>query len=222
MIGVDVPNSRAYTDASEQLAISAGLRVLTREIVPPTTTDFASFATRIAESDATWAWANGPWGAQIGVFDSLQRLGWPGTYLVYGLAPAEEELRRRQASNLLALTATAMFAEQLPIHQEIRAAAAQYGTTYPVEQLGEGWVTAMVLHEVVRSSSETHDAGHVLSALNQLDLDTQGLRGSRITFTRDNHFRTQGSYKVYRWDSQTEQIAVVSDWEVVDVVPRGN
>jgi hypothetical protein len=222
VIGVDVPNSRAYTDASEQLAISAGLRVLTREIVPPTTTDFASFATRIAESDATWAWANGPWGAQIGVFDSLQRLGWPGTYLVYGLAPAEEELRRRQASNLLALTATAMFAEQLPIHQEIRAAAAQYGTTYPVEQLGEGWVTAMVLHEVVRSSSETHDAGHVLSALNQLDLDTQGLRGSRITFTRDNHFRTQGSYKVYRWDSQTEQIAVVSDWEVVDVVPRGN
>ena len=61
---------------------------------------------------------------------------------------------------------------------------------------------------------------HVLSSLNKLDVDPRGLRGSRVTFTPDNHFRTQGSYKVYRWDSQTEQITVVSDWDAVDIVPR--
>jgi hypothetical protein len=115
-----------------------------------------------------------------------------------------------------------MFAEQLPIHQEIRGVAAQYGTTYPVEQLGEGWVTAIVLHEVIRSSSEPLNAGHILAALNKLDVDTRGLRGSRVTFTPDNHFCTQASYKVYRWDAQTEQIVVVSDWDAVDVVPRAN
>ena len=89
-----------------------------------------------------------------------------------------EELRRRQDGNLLALTATAMFAEQLPIHQEYQSAAAQYGTTYPVEQLGEGWVTAMVLEAVVSSSNETLDAGHVLSSLNKLDVDPRGLRAA--------------------------------------------
>ena len=78
----------------------------------------------------------------------------------------------------------------------------------------------MVLEAVVSSSNETLDAGHVLSSLNKLDVDPRGLRGSRVTFTPDNHFRTQGSYKVYRWDSQTEQITVVSDWDAVDIVPR--
>jgi ABC-type branched-subunit amino acid transport system substrate-binding protein len=219
LIGMDIPISRAYVAAGEENAVQAGMQVVTRQILPLTVTDFSSFATQVAQSGAHWAWAGAPWGAALGPFESLQKLGWTGNYLLWAHQPAEEDFRRRKVDNLYGLAANALFVEDLPIHREIRATADKYGTTYPVEQLAEGWVTAMALEEAVRTAVEPLGPPEFQAALNTLDLDTRGLRGGRLTFTPENHFRTQIHYRVYRWDSQQGRIVTVRDWQPIDVTP---
>jgi hypothetical protein len=49
--------------------------------------------------------------------------------------------------------------------------------------------------------------------MESLKLDTKGLRGSPIEWTKDNHFRTKLDYRVYRWDSAKSAIAQVQDWK---------
>ena len=48
-----------------------------------------------------------------------------------------------------------------------------------------------------------------------LKVDLKGLRGGPIEWTKDNHFRTQQYYRVYRWDGA--KTAVVKDWFAYDV-----
>jgi len=220
LIGVDIPVSRAYMDSGAEYANAAGMRVVTKQIMPLTVADFSPFATQVLQSDANWTWAGGPWGAEIGPFEALQKLGWNGNYVLYAHQPAEEEFRRRKVDTLYGVTSNALFAEDLPIHNEIRAAAQKYGATYPVEQLAEGWVTAMVLDEAIRMSDAPFGAAQLQAALNRLDLDTRGLRGTRLTFTPENHFRTQVSYRVYHWESHQQRIVIASDWDTADVAAR--
>jgi hypothetical protein len=220
LIGVDIPVSRAYMESGAEYATEAGMRVATRQIMPLTVTDFSPFATQVVQADANWAWAGGPWGAEIGPFEALQKLGWTGNYVLYAHQPAEEEFRRRKVDALYGVTSNALFTEDLPIHHEIRAAAQKYGATYPIEQLAEGWVTAMVLEEAVRSSDAPFGAAQLRAALDRLDLDTRGLRGTRLTYTPDNHFRTQVSYRVYHWDSHQQRIVIARDWDTADVAAR--
>jgi hypothetical protein len=220
LVGVDIPVSRAYMDSGAEYGSAAGMQVATRQIMPLTVTDFTPFATQVAQSGANWAWAGGPWGAEIGPFDALQKLGWRGNYMLWAHQPAEEEFRRRRSPNLYGLAANTLFAENLPIHTEIRETAAKYGATYPAEQLAEGWVTAMALEEIVRNTEAPGLGPQVQAALNALDLDTRGLRGTRMTFTPENHFRTRTSYRVYHWDERQERIVALRDWETVDVLPR--
>jgi branched-chain amino acid transport system substrate-binding protein len=220
LIGVDIPVSRAYMDSGAEYANAAGLGVVTKQIMPLTVTDFSPFATQVVQADANWAWAGGPWGAEVGPFEALQKLAWTGNYVLYGLPPAEEEFRRRRVDALYGVSSNALFAEDLPIHNDIRAAAQKYGATYPVEQLAEGWVTAMVLEEAVRTSDAPFGAAQLRAALDRLDLDTHGLRGTRMTFTPENHFRTQVSYRVYHWDSHQQRIVIARDWDTTEVAAR--
>jgi branched-chain amino acid transport system substrate-binding protein len=220
LLGVDIPLSRAYIDTSIQLAGPAGIQVVAQQVMPLTVTDFTPFATQIAQSGANWAWAGGPWGAEIGPFESLQKLGWTGNYLLYAHQAAEEDFRRRKVDTLYGITSNAMFFEDLPIHREIRAAAERYGSTYPAIELAEGWVTAMAVEEAFRTSGAPSSAAELQASLNRLDVDTRGLRGSRLTFTSDNHFRQTLAYKVYRWDTRQDRIVVARDWEPTDVTAK--
>ena len=47
--------------------------------------------------------------------------------------------------------------------------------------------------------------------MENLKIDTKGLRGGPIVWTKDNHFRTQLYYRVYKWDGS--KIARVQDWK---------
>jgi hypothetical protein len=51
--------------------------------------------------------------------------------------------------------------------------------------------------------------------MQNLMVDLRGLRGGRIEWTKDNHFRTKQAYRVYRGDGS--KIAIVKDWFVYDV-----
>jgi ABC-type branched-subunit amino acid transport system substrate-binding protein len=55
------------------------------------------------------------------------------------------------------------------------------------------------------------------AAMSNLKVDTNGLRGGPIEWTKDNHFRTRQYYRVYRWDTAKNAIARVKDWYAYDV-----
>jgi branched-chain amino acid transport system substrate-binding protein len=53
--------------------------------------------------------------------------------------------------------------------------------------------------------------------MNNLKVDTKGLRGGPIEWTKENHFRTKQYYRVYRWDPAKSAVALVKDWTALDV-----
>ncbi len=219
LVGIESPIVRTNFDHVTKIASESGIQVVTRQLMPPTATDFTPFATQVQQAGANWVFAWSPWSSQIGPFDALQKLGWKGDYLLWAHQPADEELSRRKVDALYAIAGNALFAEELPVHKQIRAAAQKYKTSYPVEYMAEGWVTAQVLEQTLRNAGWPGGAKAMQAALAKLSVDTQGLRGGPLVFTADNHFRTKAWYKFYRWNSQQNKIVTARDWVGIDVVP---
>ena len=48
-------------------------------------------------------------------------------------------------------------------------------------------------------------------------VDTKGLRGGALEWTKDNHFRTRQYYRVYKWDTAKASIVRAKDWIAYDV-----
>jgi hypothetical protein len=61
------------------------------------------------------------------------------------------------------------------------------------------------------------DAAKIRAAMEQVKVDTEGLRGGPIEWSKDNHFRTRQYYRVYRWDPAKSAITVTKDWVAYDV-----
>ena len=57
----------------------------------------------------------------------------------------------------------------------------------------------------------------MLAAMNTLKVDTKGLRGGPIEFTKDNHYRTRQHYRIYSWDTDKSQLRRVKDWITYEV-----
>jgi hypothetical protein len=55
----------------------------------------------------------------------------------------------------------------------------------------------------------------LVSAMDNLTIDTKGLRGTPIEWTKTNHFRTHQSYRVYRWNGTA--LEAIGDWRRYDV-----
>ena len=70
----------------------------------------------------------------------------------------------------------------------------------------------MVLEAVLKSAGWPADAAKVRAAMENVKVDTKGLRGGPIEWTKDNHFRTRQYYRVYRWDPPSRRSCVAKDW----------
>ena len=219
LVALDVPVSRTSIDYAGELATEAGMQVVSKQVIPATATDFTPFATQLQQAGANWVFAWAPWSTEIGPYDALQKLGWRGNYLLWAHQPAEEELLRRRADNLYAFGGNALFADDLPVHRDIRAAVDRYKTTYPVEYMAEGWSAALALEQALRNCGWPCDAAGLQGALGRLDVDMKGLRGGSLAFSGDNHYRTKAYYKVYRWDPSQSRIVAARDWGALEVVP---
>ena len=53
--------------------------------------------------------------------------------------------------------------------------------------------------------------------MNQLNVDTKGLKGGPIAWTNNNHYRVVGYYRAYRWDSKKDGVIIAKDWTAVEV-----
>jgi branched-chain amino acid transport system substrate-binding protein len=212
-----IPLSRAEMDFAEQQAPGLGMTVVDKEVIPPPTPDYTPFATKLKDAGANWVFSWAPWVTQVRTLEALRRLDWKGDYIAWAHIEAEGELARLKDGSFYVVGANALFQEQLPIHQEIAAAANSAKLTYPVEQLSEGWIAGMVVEAALKATGWPATPEKLAAAMSTLKVDTKGLRGGPIEWTKDNHFRTRQYYRVYRWDGGKGAIERVKDWTAFDV-----
>jgi ABC-type branched-subunit amino acid transport system substrate-binding protein len=212
-----IPISRGEIDYAETLAKSLGMTPVDKEIIPPPTPDYTPFATKIKDAGANWTYSWAPWVTQVRTLEALRRLDWKGDYIAWAHLEAEGELARLKDGKFYVVGANALFQENLPIHAEIRDAAKKAGVKYPAEQMAEGWIAGMVVEAALKATGWPATPAKVAAAMSGLKVDTKGLRGGPIEWTKDNHFRTHQYYRVYRWDTAKNAIVRVKDWYAYDV-----
>jgi branched-chain amino acid transport system substrate-binding protein len=211
-----IPLSRGEMDFAEKQAPDLGMTVVGKEVIPPPTPDYTPFATKLKDAGANWVFSWAPWVTQVRTLEALRRLGWDGDYIAWSHLEAEGELARLKDGKFYVVGANALFQDDLPIHKEIAEAAKKAGVQYPPQQMAEGWIAGMVIEAALKAAGSP-DKEKLAAAMSNLKVDTNGLRGGPIEWTKDNHFRTRQYYRVYRWDTGKNAIVRVKDWVAFDV-----
>jgi len=212
----DIPLSRIELEFAEQLAKEMGLEPIPVVVVPGNTPDFTPFAQKLKDAGADWVLSWALWHVEVGVFEALSRVGWQGSYLLYGHQQTQDELARLKAGHLYAFGGNTLFMENLPIHAEITNLV-KGQTTHPPHYMAEGWVSAMVLEAGLKKCGWPCPKDKLATALASVSVDTRGLRGGPIEWTADNHYRKSTYYKVYRWDPSKNAIAPVGGWTRLEI-----
>lgn len=218
LIGIPVPISRIGVDTAEKVATSLGMETVGKEFIPPTTADYTPFANKIKSAGANWGYAYAPWPAEAKTFEALRRLGWTGQFMAYGHIQAEDELARIADPGLNVFMANSMFLEGGPVFQEIKDAAAAGKYSFPATYGTEGWLSGMVLEQILTKTGWPATAEKVTAAMEQVDLDTKGIRGGALVWNKDNHLRTKQYYRWYHYDADKKAVVRLRDWLAVDVV----
>jgi branched-chain amino acid transport system substrate-binding protein len=212
-----IPLSRGEMEFAAKLAPEVGMTALGIQVVPPPTPDYTPFATNLKDSGANWVFSWAPWVTQVRTFEALRRLGWQGDYVTWAHLEAEGELKRIKDGKLYVVGANALFEDDLPIQKEIAEAVKKAGSKYPPEQMAEGWIAGMVIEAALRGAKQPVTAATLRDSMENLKVDTKGLRGGPIEWTKDNHFRTKQFYRVYKWDPASNKIVRAKDWFSYDV-----
>ena len=212
-----IPIARSEIDYAEGLSKALGMTPVEKQITPPPAPDYTPFATRLKEANPNWVYSWSPWVSQVRTFEALRRLGWNGRYVTWAHLNAEDELVRLKDGELYVFGTNAFFQDDLPVHAEIRAITHRANLKYPTTYLTEGFIAGLVIESVLQTTSWPPTPAKVTAAMNNLKVDTKGLRGGPIEWTKDNHFRTRQYYRVWRWDPAKQAVVRVQDWQAIDV-----
>ena len=211
---MDIPIARVGINAAEAVARKLGIEVADKVAMPASVVDFSPFATKLKDAGATWVFAWSPWAWEIGPFEALLKLGWQGNYLLYAFQPLEATFARLNRENLYAMSGAALLSEGLPELKAIQDVAAKAG----VARIDlEGWIAGVAVHEALKACGWPCPQTKLQTAMNGISINVPGVKGGPIRWTRDNHFRTEQWYKVYRWDAGRGRPVVAKDWTKVDV-----
>lgn len=206
-----IPLSRGEMDYAMELSKMEGMTPVDQEVIPPATADYTPFATKLKDADPNWVYSWAPWVTQVRTLEALRKLGWQDDYIAWGHLEAEAELARLMDSRFYIVNSNSLFQDNQPIHREIEAAAKMAGLKYQAQTMTEGWIGGMAIEAALKAAGASVDAAKLRAAMETLQIDTKGLRGGPIVWTKDNHFRTQLYYRVYKWDGG--KIVRVQDWK---------
>jgi ABC-type branched-subunit amino acid transport system substrate-binding protein len=212
-----IPLSRGEIDYAEGEAKAMGMTPVDKEVIPPPTADYTPFATKLKDANPNWIFSWAPWVTEVKTFEALRRLGWEDDYITWAHIEAEAELTRLKDGKFYVIGANSLFQDNLPVHKQIVDEAKKASVRYPAEQLTEGWIGGLVLEAALKSAGWPADPAKIRAAMEGIKVDTQGLRGGPIEWSKDNHFRTRQYYRVYRWDPAKSAVTVTKDWVSYDV-----
>ena len=210
-----IPLSRGEMDYAMGLSKKMGMTPVDEEVIPPPTADYTSFATKLKDAGPNWVYSWAPWVTQVRTLEALRKLGWSGDYIAWGHLEAESELARLKDGKFYTVNSNAMFQDGLPIQKEIEAAAKKANAKYPAQTMTEGWIAGMTIEAALKGAGAKADRAKLQSAMENLKVDTKGLRGGPIVWTKNNHFRTELYYRVYKWGNG--KIERVQDWKTYAV-----
>ncbi|HEY7242380.1 MAG TPA: ABC transporter substrate-binding protein [Xanthobacteraceae bacterium] len=217
LVAMAIPISRGEIDYAEERAKTMGMTPVNKEVIPPPTADYTPFATKLKDADANWVFSWAPWVTEVKTFEALRRLGWQDNYIGWSHIEAESELARLKDPKLYVIGANSLFQDHLPVHVEIADAVKKASVRYPAEQMTEGWIGGLVLEAALKKAGWPADAGKVRTALESVNVDTKGLRGGPLEWSKENHFRARQYYRVYHWDAAKGAIVQAKDWTAYDV-----
>ena len=212
-----IPISRSEIDFASAEAEKMGFKTVAKEVIPPPTPDYTPFATKIKDAGANWAFSWAPWVTRrCETFEALRRLGLAGRLSHYRASGSRRRIAAAEGSEILRDGRQCLLQRRLPIHKEITEAAKTGGAKYPGQPDDR-----RLARRAGAGSGAAQGAGwpatpeKIAAAMADLKVDTKGLRGVPMVWTKDNHFRTQQAYRVYRWDG--DKIVVQRDWLTYDV-----
>ncbi len=210
-----IPLSRGEMDYAMELSKQVGMTPVDQEVIAPATADYTPFATKLKDAGPDWVYSWAPWVTQVRTFEALRKLDWQGNYIAWGHLEAESELARLKDAKFYVVNANSLFQDGLPIQKEIDAAAKKADSKYAAQTMTEGWIAGMAIEAALKGAGASADRAKLRTAMENLKIDTKGLRGGPIVWTKDNHFRTQLYYRVYKWDGG--KVARVQDWKTYEV-----
>ena len=73
----------------------------------------------------------------------------------------------------------------------------------------------MAIEAIFKKAGKDVTPEKIASAMESLNVDTKGLRGGPIAWSKDNHFRKRQSYRVHRWNGAN--LESVGSWRHYDV-----
>lgn len=217
LVAMAIPISRGEIDFAEKTATALGMQVVEKQAVPPPTADYTPVGSLVSQKDPNWVYSWAPWVTQVKTLESLRKLGWNKDYIAWGHIEAENELERLKDNKLYVVGANALFNEGLPVQKEIEAAAKAANSSYPANQMAEGWIGGMAIEAALKAAGWPAKPEAIDAAMQKLKVDTKGLRGGPIEWTAENHFRTKQYYRVYTWDAAKNAPGLVKDWKTYDV-----
>lgn len=212
-----IPIARLGADSTEEFLVANKIKMTSKEIIPPATADYTPFATKLMQDKPDWVYSWSPWVTEIKTFDALRKLGWKGQYALQQQPETEKELMQLKDDKLFSLGSNAMFFEDLPIQKEIAAAAKDANSTYSAEQMADGWIGGMTIEMGLKAAGWPATPAKITAAMADLKIDTKGLRGGPIVWTKENHFRTKQYYRAYRWNPAKGGLEIVMDWKEYDI-----
>jgi branched-chain amino acid transport system substrate-binding protein len=213
VIALSITVSRAEADFAMKYAKELGFTAVDEEIAPPTTPDYTPYASRLIAKNPNWIYAWGPWFMQSKVYGALRKLGWKGDFICSAQLDAEPDLVRFKDPRLYINGPDALVSENLPVHQEIAAAAKQAGISYPTNLLIEGWLQATVISQALKDAGWPATPEKVREALTKVRVKLGGVRGGDLTWTDGNHFRAIQYYRVWHWSDKDQKVVVAQDWK---------
>ena len=217
LLAMDIPISRQGVDLIEKLALQSGFEIAGKIAVPLTATDFTPFATRYKDAGANWIAHWAPLTVGVAMFSSLTKLNWTGNYLAVASPTAEADTIQFANPNFYVMPSYAFAVEGLPVFKEMAEAGKKYGATYAADSLSVGWVGGMIVEDALKRCGKACTAEQFRTALEGVKVDTQGIYGGPVDWSRGNHIRSAAYYKVYRWDPAKKAVVRVRDWVRVPI-----
>ena len=163
----------------------------------------------------------------LGIIPALRRSGFAGPYLIanYGVTETAIEGAAKAAGsgeNIYVVSRYAPPQENIPAVEQIRAAAKAHNLKRSLTQVHvEGWVLGMVMHAAVTKCGKGCTAEKLNEALENLNVNTGGLTGGPIVFTKDNHYGPS-FWRLYKWNNASRKLDPVSEWVRRDGIEFGS
>ena len=202
-----IPLSRGEIDYAEEQAKTMGMTPVDKEVIPPPTADYTPFATKLKDANPNWVFSWAPWVTQVKTFEALRRLGWQGDYITWAHIEAEARAGAAQGRQVL------RDRRQLAVPGQ---PADPQGDHRGGEE-GQPALSGRAAHRRLdrrpgargrtQGAGWPADAAKIRTAMEDVKVDTKGLRGGPIEWSKDNHFRTRQYYRVYRWDPAKSAVA---------------